>query len=85
MVSTPGTQQLKREWFIFNYGVNWTLVKQIAMPILQRYTARTNGSSIRLRDPSFAWSYYRTDPEWGLMQAIKLRAELEAVLLPHNV
>mmetsp|Transcript_27073 Transcript_27073/g.72919 ORF Transcript_27073/g.72919 Transcript_27073/m.72919 type:complete len:1138 (+) Transcript_27073:380-3793(+) len=74
-----------RDWFIFDYGVNWDLVKAIAMPILNRYTARTNGSSIRIRDPSVAWSYYRTDPEWGLMQARKLHTELEAVLLPHNV
>jgi len=78
-------QKGARDWFIFDYGVNWDLVKAIAMPILQRYTARTNGSSIRIRDPSVAWSYYRTDPEWGLMQARKLLAELEAVLLPHNV
>ena len=67
-----------RDWFIFDYGVNWDLVKAIAMPILNRYTARTNGSSIRIRDPSVAWSYYRTDPEWGLMQA---RIEYTAISL----
>ena len=60
-------------------------VKDIALPILERYTARTNGSSVRLRDPGIAWSYYSTDPEWGLMQAKSVILELEEALAAHDV
>lgn len=60
-------------------------VKDISLPILERYTARTNGSSVRLRDPGIAWSYYSTDPEWGLMQAKSVILELEEALAAHDV
>lgn len=40
---------------------------------------------MRLRDPGIAWSYYSTDPEWGLMQAKSLITELEAALVAHEV
>lgn len=59
--------------------------KDIALPILERYTAHTNGSSVRLRDPGIAWSYYSTDPEWGLMQAKSVIGELEEALSGHDV
>jgi len=65
--------------------VKWAEVKDIALPILERYTARTNGSSVRLRDPGIAWSYYSTDPEWGLMQAKSVIVELEEALAAHDV
>lgn len=65
--------------------MNWAEVKDIALPILERYTARTNGSSVRLRDPGIAWSYYSTDPEWGLMQAKSVIVELEEALAAHDV
>ena len=56
---TPSPQRKgkKRSWSLLDYGVNWAEVKDIALPILERYTARTNGSSVRLRDPGIAWSY----------------------------
>jgi hypothetical protein len=41
--------------------------------------------SVRLRDPGLAWSYYSTDPEWGLMQARSLIGELETALTAHEV
>lgn len=75
----------KRSWSLLDYGVKWAEVKDIALPILERYTARTNGSSVRLRDPGIAWSYYSTDPEWGLMQAKSVIAELEEALAAHDV
>ena len=49
-----------REWYAQDFGVDWNTVLGLALPILNRYTGRTNGSSIRYRDPSVAWSYYRT-------------------------
>ncbi len=75
----------KRSWSLLDYGVKWAEVKDIALPILERYTARTNGSSVRLRDPGIAWSYYSTDPEWGLMQAKSVIVELEEALAAHDV
>jgi hypothetical protein len=39
--------------------MDWDVVKAIALPILNRFTGRTNGSSIRFREPSLAWSYDR--------------------------
>ena len=74
-----------RPWYMQDFGVDWATVLGLALPILNRYTGRTNGSSIRYRDPSVAWSYYRTDPEWGIMQANKLKTELEQALAPFNV
>lgn len=63
---------------VFDYGVNWQEVKDVALPLLNKFTAHTNGSSIKMRDSGLAWSYYSTDPEWGQMQAKQLLAELEA-------
>lgn len=62
---------------VFDYGVNWTEVKDVALPLLHKFTAHTNGSNIKMRDSGLAWSYYSTDPEWGQMQAKQLHAELE--------
>ena len=58
----------EREWFVPDFGIDWEVVNAIALPVLNRYTGRTNGSSIRFREPTMAWSYYRADPEWGFMQ-----------------
>lgn len=64
---------------VFDYGVSWDEVKDAALPLLQKFTAHTNGSNIKLRDAGVAWSYYSTDPEWGQMQAKQLHAELEVI------
>jgi trehalose 6-phosphate synthase/phosphatase len=80
-----GKVRSERRWYVPDFGVDWDAVKGIALPILNRYTGRTNGSSIRYREPSLAWSYYRSDPEWGIMQAGKLKEELESALSPFNV
>lgn len=63
---------------VFDYGVNWAEVKEVALPLLHKFTAHTNGANIKIRDSGLAWSYYSTDPEWGQMQAKQLHAELEA-------
>ena len=62
---------------VFDYGVNWDEVKTAALPLLQKFTAHTNGANIKMRDSGLAWSYYSTDPEWGQTQAKQLHAELE--------
>lgn len=63
---------------MFDYGVDWDEVKTAALPLLQKFTAHTNGANIKMRDSGLAWSYYSTDPEWGQTQAKQLHGELEA-------
>lgn len=58
---------------------------QIVMPILAKYTARSNGSFIKLTHSSIGWSYYSCDPEWGSLQASHLVLELEQVLRAFDV
>ena len=33
-----------REWHAFQFGVDWDEVKAVAIPIMSKYAARTNGS-----------------------------------------
>jgi trehalose-6-phosphatase len=69
---------------VFDYGVDWEEVKGIALPLLNKFTAHTNGSSIKIRDTGLAWSYYATDPEWGQVQAKQLALELEVALAAYD-
>mmetsp|Transcript_6125 Transcript_6125/g.13199 ORF Transcript_6125/g.13199 Transcript_6125/m.13199 type:complete len:178 (+) Transcript_6125:2832-3365(+) len=55
------------------------------MPIISKYTARTNGSFVKLTHSSIGWSYYSCDPEWGSLQASYLVPELEAALNAFDV
>jgi trehalose 6-phosphate synthase/phosphatase len=55
------------------------------MPILAKYTARSNGSFIKLTHSSIGWSYYSCDPEWGSLQASHLVLELEQALRAFDV
>ncbi|CAN0258871.1 unnamed protein product, partial [Hapterophycus canaliculatus] len=75
--SWPVAAGRERTWEVFDYGVNWEEVKNSALPLLQKFTAHTNGASIKIRDSGLAWSYYSTDPEWGQTQAKQLHGELE--------
>lgn len=74
-----------RKWKYFDLGVNWEEVKKIVLPILSKYTARSNGSFIKLTHSSIGWSYYSCDPEWGSLQASHLVLELEHELQPFDV
>ncbi|KAJ1461111.1 glycosyltransferase family 20-domain-containing protein [Pelagophyceae sp. CCMP2097] len=75
----------KRNFDFYDYGTDWEHVKRVALPIFRRYTARTNGSEILAREPGIAWSYYRSDPEWGRIQAAQVIGELERELAPLDV
>jgi trehalose 6-phosphate synthase/phosphatase len=55
------------------------------MPVLAKYTARSNGSFIKLTHSSIGWSYYSCDPEWGSLQASHLVLELERALRAFDV
>jgi len=79
------TGEWKRTWKFFDLGVNWEEVKKITMPIVAKYTARSNGSFIKLTHSSIGWSYYSCDPEWGSLQASHLVLELDQALRAFDV
>jgi len=74
-----------RQWHIFDLGVDWDAVKRVALPVLSKYTARSNGSFVKLTQFSIGWSYYSCDPEWGSLQASHLVLELERELQTFDV
>ncbi|CAJ1970213.1 unnamed protein product [Cylindrotheca closterium] len=78
-VNTP------RRWQKFDLGVDWDAVKRVALPVLSKYTARSNGSFVKLTTFSIGWSYYSCDPEWGSLQASHLVLELESELKAFDV
>jgi trehalose 6-phosphate synthase/phosphatase len=55
------------------------------LPVLSKYTARSNGSFVKLTTFSIGWSYYSCDPEWGSLQASHLVLELEQELKAFDV
>ena len=79
----PG--QMRREWNTFDLGVDWDAVKRVALPVLSKYTARSNGSFVKLTSFSIGWAYYSCDPEWGSLQAAHLVMELESELRAFDV
>jgi trehalose 6-phosphate synthase/phosphatase len=79
----PG--QTHRRWLTFDLGVDWDAVKRVALPVLSKYTARSNGSFVKLTSFSIGWSYYSCDPEWGSLQAAHLVLELENELRAFDV
>ena len=83
--SPPVTHGQVRQWRIFDLGVDWDAVKRVALPVLSKYTARSNGSFVKLTQFSIGWSYYSCDPEWGSLQATHLVMELERELQTFDV
>lgn len=75
----------KRFWTSMEFSIDWKSVQRSTLPILKWFTARTNGSSILIRSPGLAWSYYRSDPEWGRIQANQLTQDLENLMAPLDV
>ena len=61
------------------------LHEQIVLPVFAKYTARSNGSFVKMTHSSIGWSYYSCDPEWGSLQASQLVMELENALRPFDV
>jgi len=74
-----------RQWKYFDLGVNWDAVKKIVLPVFAKYTARSNGSYVKMTHSSIGWSYSSCDPEWGSLQASHLVLELENALCPFDV
>ena len=61
------------------------VICQVAVPIISKFTARTNGSFVKLSHSSIGWSYYSCDPEWGSLQASYLVSELGEALQSFDV
>jgi len=76
-LSHPTSESGKRKWIMTNLGVDWDAIKKVTLPILAKYTARANGSFVKLTSSSIGWSYYSCDPEWGSLLAESLVIELE--------
>ena len=64
-------------WQTSDLGVDWDSVKEIALPIVSKYTARANGSYIKMTSSSIGWSHYSCDPEWANLLATSLVEELK--------
>ncbi|KDO21042.1 hypothetical protein SPRG_13832 [Saprolegnia parasitica CBS 223.65] len=54
--------------------------REKAQAIMQVYVDRTNGSALEMRRSSILFRYAKSDPEYGLMQAMDLKEQLEAQL-----
>ncbi len=52
---------------------------------MSKYTARTNGSFIKVAHSSVGWSYFSCDPEFGRLSAQFLVVELERELAAYDV
>jgi len=74
-----------RMWSYLDYKIDWKAVCNISVPIIQKYTFRTNGTSLSQRVPGVGWSYFGADPDWGEKQAIQLKLDLEAALANYDV
>eukprot|EP00577_Skeletonema_sp_RCC1716_P004103 CAMPEP_0113381280 /NCGR_PEP_ID=MMETSP0013_2-20120614/5211_1 /TAXON_ID=2843 ORGANISM="Skeletonema costatum, Strain 1716" /NCGR_SAMPLE_ID=MMETSP0013_2 /ASSEMBLY_ACC=CAM_ASM_000158 /LENGTH=1269 /DNA_ID=CAMNT_0000263683 /DNA_START=8 /DNA_END=3817 /DNA_ORIENTATION=- /assembly_acc=CAM_ASM_000158 len=74
-----------RTWLALDLGVDWASVEGVALRIMAKFTARTNGSFIKRAHSSIGWSYYSCDPEFGSLQAKYLVIELERELAAFDV
>lgn len=74
-----------RKWEHKDMKTDWRIVNSIAIPIIHKFTTRTNGSCISPRVPGVCWSYFGADPEWGEKQAAQLTVELETALVNYDV
>lgn len=74
-----------RIWSYLNFNIDWQAVCRIAVPIITKFTFRTNGTCLSPRIPGVGWSYFGADPDWGEKQARQLRLDLEAALANFDV
>ena len=83
--SPPDDTGGARTWLALDLGVNWETVKQVAIPIMSKFTVRTNGSFIKIAHSSIGWSFFDCDPELGSLMAKYLVIELENALATYDV
>jgi trehalose-6-phosphate synthase/trehalose-6-phosphatase len=83
-LGTSGTGD-QRNWECMDFAIDWGAVGDIAVPIITKFTFRTNGTCQTPRFPGIGWSYFGADPEYGEKQAAQLKIELEAALACFDV
>ena len=71
--TTPSSGDSQRRWGCLDFNIDWEAVRDIALPIMTRFTFRTNGTCLSPRFPGIGWSYFGADPEWGESQAVQLK------------
>ena len=76
---------INRTWGCLDFNIDWLAVRNIANPIITKFTYRTNGTCQSPRIPGIGWSYFGSDPDWGRHQAEQLKVELEAALANYDV
>jgi trehalose-6-phosphatase len=74
-----------RKWDHMQLAIDWDAVKSIAVPIMAKFTTRTNGTYLTPRVPGIGWNYFGADPEWGEKQAAQLKVELESALVNYDI
>lgn len=52
-----------------------TITHTHLVPIITKYTYRTNGTCQTPRIPGIGWSYFGADPEWGHRQSMQLKVK----------
>ena len=65
-----------RVWEYRDFGIDWDAATNIALPIITKFTFRTNGTCQTPRFPGIGWSYFGSDPEWGRRQATQLTVSI---------
>jgi trehalose 6-phosphate synthase/phosphatase len=85
VVAIENSPDKKRAWPHLDFNIDWDMVQAIAVPIITKFTFRTNGTCLTPRVPGIGWSYFGADPEWGAKQAAQLTIELEASLANFDV
>ncbi|KAJ1440890.1 hypothetical protein B484DRAFT_391004 [Ochromonadaceae sp. CCMP2298] len=75
----------ERDWGFLACNIDWRGVSDIAIPIITKFTYRTNGTCQTPRIPGIGWSYFGADPEEGYKQSKQLKLELEAALARFDV
>lgn len=74
-----------RTWDHMDLSIDWDAVKSIAVPIMTKFTTRTNGTCMTPRVPGIGWNFFGADPEWGEKQVMQLKIELETALVNYDV
>ncbi|XP_059287309.1 probable alpha,alpha-trehalose-phosphate synthase [UDP-forming] 11 [Lycium ferocissimum] len=54
--------------------------KKVVLPIMEKYTEATDGSSIEQKESALVWHHLEADPDFGIWQAKELLDHLESVL-----
>lgn len=70
-ILTADSEDGERKWLFLDFDIDWLAVRNIAMPLITRFTFRTNGTCLTPRIPGIGWSYFGADPDWSEKVIIK--------------